>query len=352
MRPFFKFKMSAAKRANLSIYDEIGPWGVTAGAFRQGLDSVKDADEIDVEINSYGGDVFTGLSIYNMLKASGKKINVSVMGVAASAASLIAMAGDSRSMPKNSFMMIHNPWGVSVGNADEMRATADLLDKIGGSLHETYAKVTGMEDEPLRAMLAKDTWLTAEESLEHGFATVITDEIEAQASFPMDEAKLPDAVKAIYAMTKPKAKTQEELDAEAEQERLNAQNDLDLGMPVATAVHAAAIKAGLPEHADFLAVASESLEDGQTRVRLAAEVVALAKFAKRPDTEINALVRGGKSVAECRTSIMKAMADEDVHVNATPPVKKTPPAASVKPASDVFAARAAQREARKAKSTR
>ena len=368
MRPFFKFKMKAnqPKVAELSIYDEIGPWGVSAAGFRAGMDSVKDADTIDLEINSYGGDVFAGLSIYNMLMASGKKINVKVMGVAASAASLIMMAGSTRSMPKNTMVMVHNPWGVAIGNSAEMRETADLLDKIGVGLHETYAKVTGLGDDELKAMLAKDTWLSADESLEFGFATEVTDEIEAQASFDINAADIPAAAKAIYAAAKPKLnggdppveKTPEQIQQEADEaeaarveaERVAAQEAIDQGTDtVASAVHKLAINAGLKDHADFLAVASGSTEDGAARIKAAKEIVQIASFAKRPAAEINNMVRSGKSVAECRTEIMTAMASEDVHTSTVKPVvPQNSSGKGIKPAADVYAARAAARKARKA----
>ena len=371
MRPFFKFKMKATqpKVAQLSIYDEIGPWGVSAAGFRAGMDSVKDADTIELEINSYGGDVFAGLSIYNMLMASGKTINVKVMGVAASAASLIMMAGSTRSMPKNTMVMVHNPWGVAVGNSTEMRETADLLDKIGVGLHETYAKVTGLGDDELKAMLGKDTWLSADEALEHGFATEVTDEIEAQASFDINAADIPAAAKAIYAAaTKPPAKNeggdpppaktpeqiqQEADDAEAarvEAERVAAQAAIDAGeSTVAASVHQMAVKAGLKDHADYLAVACASTEDGVKRVKEAGEIVAVATFAKRPAAEIASLVRSGKSVAECRTAIMTSLAEEDVHTSTIKPAPQNSSGKGFKPSSDVFAARAAARQARVAK---
>lgn len=372
MRPFFKFKMKAnqPKVAQLSIYDEIGPWGVSAAGFRAGMDSVKDADTIELEINSYGGDVFAGLSIYNMLMASGKTINVKVMGVAASAASLIMMAGSSRSMPKNTMVMVHNPWGVAIGNSTEMRETADLLDKIGVGLHETYAKVTGLGDDELKAMLGKDTWLSADEALEHGFATEVTDEIEAQASFDINAADIPEAAKAIYAAARkpapkneggdpPPAKTPEQIQQEADEaeaarveaERAAAQAAIDAGeSTVAAAVHQMAVKAGLKDHADYLAVACASTEDGAKRVKEAGEIVAVATFAKRPAAEIASLVRSGKSVAECRTDIMTAMAEEDVHTSTIKPVvPQNSSAKGVKSSDDVFAARAARRQARVAK---
>ena len=108
MRPCFAFNAATDTEATLEIYDEIGFWGVQAKEFITQLKGVK-APVLNVEISSPGGDVFAGIAIYNALKASGKEIVVKVMGMAASAASLIAMAGDKIVMPKNSFMMIHNP---------------------------------------------------------------------------------------------------------------------------------------------------------------------------------------------------------------------------------------------------
>lgn len=377
MVPFYRFTMKAGapKVAVLTIYDEIGAWGVSAAGFRAGLESVKDADEIDLEINSYGGDVFAGIAIYNMLRASGKKINAKVMGIAASAASLILMAGDTRTIPENGMVMVHNPMALAMGNADEMRETADMLDQIGNGVRATYAKVTGMSDEDLAAMLAKDTWLSANESLEHGFVTEVTSSIEATASFDLEATTLPAAVKAIYASAKKPVlnggKTPEQIAAEAnsqagekqpvvtdppktdptEAERQQAAADLELGMPVATATHELAMKAGLTDHADYLAVAAASLDEGRTMVARAGEIVALAKFAKRPDAEIKALVRGGKTVAECRTAIMAAMAEEDVHTSTTKPapVVNASSQAGVKPAGDAYRKRADARQARRAK---
>lgn len=357
MRPCFNFRLSDTAKAasTLSIYDEIGFWGVQAADFRSQLGAVK-SDDIDVEINSPGGDVFAGVAIYNMLKLSGKKINVKVMGVAASAASLIAMAGDTIQMPKNTFMMVHNPWGVSMGNADDMRETADLLEKIGTSMLATYAAKTGLPDDALKEMLAVDTWMTADEALASGFATEVIDAIEAKAAFDMERADLPAHIKAVYASVKPPVeKTPEQIEEEervrAETERLAAEA-AKANSPDATAVHALAVKAGLTDHADFLAVAATSLKDGEQRVSTAKEIVALATFAKRPAAEISALVRGGKTVAEARTEIMKAMDAEDVHTSTTKPAPKPATMAGIKPPADAYAARAAAKQARKAKPTR
>jgi ATP-dependent Clp protease, protease subunit len=359
-RPCFRFNAATdSAPESLQILDEIGFWGVQAKDFKASLDGIK-GDTLDVEVNSPGGDVFAGLAIFNMLRNSGKTINMRVMGVAASAASLIAMAGDTIEMPSNTFMMVHNPWSVAMGNADDMREAADVLDKIGGSLLSTYCKRTGQSEDDMKAMLAKDTWLTADECLEKGFATKVTDPVSASASFDMERADLPAAVKAVFAMAQ---KTPEQIKAEAdtaaaaEVERLAKEKaDKDAADAVAAAAAAAAIKAaanpevaktiqdaaiaaGLPEHADHFAVACDTVEIANARIAAAKEITVLCGIAKRPD-DAKALIRGGKSVAEARAALLNAMASADVHVDTTKPVPTPNPAsAGMKNPKDVYASR-------------
>ncbi len=131
MRPCYTFiAASDNKPPVLSIFDEIGFWGVQAKDFLASLSATPGTD-LDVEISSPGGDMFAAVAMYNGLRASGKKITTRVMGVAASAASLVFMAGDNRVMPKNTHLMVHNPWTFAGGNAVELRETADFLDKTG-----------------------------------------------------------------------------------------------------------------------------------------------------------------------------------------------------------------------------
>lgn len=197
MRTWYNLKATDTK-ATISIFDAIGEYGVSAKNFLNDLRAVK-ASDVDVEINSPGGDVFAGIAIYNGMRQSGKKINVKIMGVAASAASLIAMAGDTIDMPENTFMMVHNPWSFAMGSAEDMRDTADMLDKIGSSLVATYAKRTGKSDEEIKALLDAETWMTAQEAVEAGFATTVSDAIAAKAEFDMD--RVPANVKAVLALS-------------------------------------------------------------------------------------------------------------------------------------------------------
>lgn len=170
---------AGAEEAELLVYGDIGAdsWKdeyVGAKAFAEALSSVK-GKHVTVRINSYGGDVFAGQAIYSMLKRHPGGCTTLVDGIAASAASIIAMAGDTVIMPENAMLMIHNPWCLAYGNAADFRKTADDMDKIGESLVAVYAAKTGKTGDEIRAMLDAETWLTAQEAVDMGFA----DEIEA-----------------------------------------------------------------------------------------------------------------------------------------------------------------------------
>jgi len=171
----------------LLLYGEIADstwWGdeVTPKAFWEDLQKLGDIKELRVFINSPGGDVFAGQAIYSMLRRHSATKLVYVDGLAASAASLVAMAGDRIVMPRNAMMMIHNPWTWAAGDANTLRAIADDLDKIRESLVAVYEDRTGLERERIIEMLDAETWLTAEEAVALGFATEIEDSKAVAAS--------------------------------------------------------------------------------------------------------------------------------------------------------------------------
>ena len=167
--------------AEISIHDEIGSWGVSAKDFLAQLHSIAAATPITLSIHSPGGEVFDGLAIYHALKARGN-VTVRIEGLAASMASVIAMAGTRIEMPRNAFLMIHNPSGIAMGDAADMRQLADLLDKIKSSLVAAYRDRTKKTDEDIMDMMDAETWLTGEEAVEHGFADATTDEVALSAS--------------------------------------------------------------------------------------------------------------------------------------------------------------------------
>lgn len=179
MSTWFDIKAKAEAEADVFLYDEIGGFGVNARDFISEI-RASGAKKINLRINSPGGSVFDGLAIYNFLKE--QDVTVQVDGLAASIASIIAMAGKEVRIASNGFLMIHNPWGGAMGDSDEMRQTADLLDKIRDSLVGTYAKKTGKDAETIKRWMDEETWFSAEEAKENGFVDTITDEVSFSAS--------------------------------------------------------------------------------------------------------------------------------------------------------------------------
>lgn len=311
MRPCFAFSNVQAadnKPAVLSIYDEIGFWGVQAKDFIKELGSVE-AKSLTVEINSPGGDVFAALAMYNALRASGKEIVTKVMGVAASAASLIFMSGDKRVMPKNTHLMIHNPWSFAMGNADELREQADALDKIGSSLTATYAARSGVAEDKLSEMLSKDTWISADEALADGFATEVVDEVKAQAKFDMARADLPEAVKAVFAQETESAPSEGDNSGESGDEPQTA---------FADQVQALAKAAGMEVFASGWALKHKEIKDVESRISVAREIKALCGVAKMGD-KADAFIKADKSLEDVRSALLDALAasDEASHVDTT-----------------------------------
>ena len=188
MNKFWKFenKVSSEGSSNLYLDGDIANetwWGdeVTPEAFRTELRQMK--GNLTVHINSPGGDVFAGVTIYNALKDYHKgKVTVKVDGLAASIASVVAMAGDEIIMSPGAMMMIHNPWSMGVGSSDELRKAADTLDKIKDAILPIYADRTGLDEDEVQALMDAETWMSAEKAVELGFADVVQKATKAKES--------------------------------------------------------------------------------------------------------------------------------------------------------------------------
>ena len=173
--------------AEVYIYGNIGDrWdenGVVAADFVREVAAL-DVEAITLRINSYGGSVPDGLAIYNALKRHKAPVAVHVDGVAISCAGYIAMAGDTVTMAKNSQLMIHAPWGYAIGNATELREQADVMDRYAKAMASAYADKSGKSYEDALALLTdgKDHWFLADEALAEGFADVVGEASDAQAS--------------------------------------------------------------------------------------------------------------------------------------------------------------------------
>lgn len=162
-------RRAASNGTELLVYEEIGFWGITADQFRRDLDAAPDG-ELHVRINSPGGSVFDGVAIYNALVERGDVVT-HIDGLAASIASVIALAGEQRQISQGARIMIHEPWSIVLGNADDMRKEADVLDGINDDIAGIYAGVTGIEVPDLLAAMKAETWYSAQEAVDEGFAT-------------------------------------------------------------------------------------------------------------------------------------------------------------------------------------
>ena len=180
LQPKSPLAMDGQNRPALLIYDVIDPWwGVSAEMVKTSLLSIQDATDIDVYINSPGGDVFEATAIYSSLISHPANIHVHIDGVAASAATRVVMAGDTIEIAESGMYMIHYAWTISLGNATEMRKTADMLDKIDNTIVNDYVNNASADEKQIRAWMEAETWFTADEAVENGFANSI---IQRQSS--------------------------------------------------------------------------------------------------------------------------------------------------------------------------
>lgn len=199
IKPWYRILNAAAspRVADVHVDDFIGGWGddflgnedaLTAKSFLEDLAAIPDSVKtIRLHVNSPGGDVFAAVNIANALReqrlSKQRTIEVTVEGLAASAASVVIMAGNSITMADNALLMVHNPYSLSMGNASELRKTAERLDKIRDSIIATYRWQSPLSEDKIAAMMDATTWMDADEAIENGFATKKIKGLKAAASF-------------------------------------------------------------------------------------------------------------------------------------------------------------------------
>ena len=199
---FRHFEVRTAKEGanpTISIFDYIGDDGEGGGVsdkrIAAALRSIGDRD-VDVEINSPGGNYFQGVAIYNLLRRHPKAVNVQILGIAASAASVIAMAGDTIAIAHNAEIMIHEASGIFIGTKSEMAVAVETLQHVDDAMVATYAARSGRPAEEFAAMIAgKDVYFRGQEAIDAGLADLIMERdaqmpVYAAAEFPTDKASL------------------------------------------------------------------------------------------------------------------------------------------------------------------
>lgn len=175
------FAKSRGKIGELYLYDEINTFfGISPAAVTEALKSLGKVDDLHVYVDSPGGNVFAGITIHNLLKRFEARKVVFVDGIAASIASYIAMAGDEIRIASNGRIMIHDAWGVVAGNARELRDVADKLDSVTGTIRDAYVAKTGKPEAEVKALMEAETWMTAEQATELGFADSIEEMVSSK----------------------------------------------------------------------------------------------------------------------------------------------------------------------------
>jgi ATP-dependent Clp endopeptidase proteolytic subunit ClpP len=178
---FYALEKTADNETTVTLYDEIGAFGAGSKEFLSDLGKLS-GQHIHLRINSPGGSVIEGTAIYNALRRHEGGLTVHIDAMAASMASVIAMAGAPVFMADNALLMIHNPWTVSMGESKDLRKEADLLDKLKVNLRNAYVRKTGMDAEEIAQMMDEETWLDAVEAVALGFADAIEEGVAAAAT--------------------------------------------------------------------------------------------------------------------------------------------------------------------------
>jgi ATP-dependent protease ClpP protease subunit len=196
----YRVRMAGSKAGEILLYDDIGGGGFFGGGIsaKQFADDLKDLGKIDtlnLRVNSPGGDVFEGLAIYNTIARHPAHVIADIDGMALSIASIIIMAADEINMADNAMLMIHDPFTVAAGTADDFREKADLMDQVKGNLVKVYADRTKNTEAEISDWMSEETWMTAKEAKSLGFAHNVTESLQLAARF--DLSRFRNAPKAL-----------------------------------------------------------------------------------------------------------------------------------------------------------
>ena len=282
------------KAAEILIYDMIGrDWwtgeGVDAKSFHEDLKALGDVETITLRVNSPGGDVMDGVTIFNLLDQHPARVVAQIDGIAASAASLIVMAADEIVMPDNSFMLIHEPRSWAMGTAQDMEAVAADLSRMTETFAATYAKRSGKLDaDAVKALMKEDRLMTASEAQESGFADRVAEPVKMAASF--DPKRLPkmlrDKIAPAIAMERAESAPQVEQPAAPQ--------------PPQPA----------PDAESNVVALDSARKEGREAGRVeATEIAELCALAGAPE-KTREMIQSGKSMAQIRKLLVDMKADQ------------------------------------------
>jgi ATP-dependent Clp endopeptidase proteolytic subunit ClpP len=321
MRRWYEIKAAADESAaEIFIFDEIGFFGLTARDFIEELKPLAGRDLV-VRINSPGGAVFDGLAIHNALARHTGEVTVTVEGIAASIASVIAMAGDQVIMPANTLMMIHDPSGVVVGTAEDMEKMAGALGKIKAALVSAYTAKSGLARERVESIMAEETWLNADEAVELGFADEVIAAMDIAATFDLSRyGKVPGA--SLGRATSPPTSTETPSMSKPKEPTAAAPAPQPAAVPAAAPAPA---PTPVADHSD-----DEHRAEGATAERSRIKAI-LELPAKPADAEVvQAGIDNGESVDQVARKLLdRRAAREDAQHQAALKADQADPAAGV-----------------------
>ena len=198
MKKWFEMKAMSETEAEVSIFDEIGGWGISARDFEENLKALGAFQKLTINISSPGGSCVEGNHIYNILAAVKAEKTAKILGYACSMASVIAMAADKIIMPDNTFLMIHNPWMSSGGDAEQLRKDADLLDKVKAGILAAYTRRSSKTEAEISALMDAETWLSASEAAEVFNSVEVVESLQVAAMVKPGDFKSIPAAAAIW----------------------------------------------------------------------------------------------------------------------------------------------------------
>jgi ATP-dependent Clp endopeptidase proteolytic subunit ClpP len=332
LKRWYDFR-AQARGAEIVIYDEIGAFGIPAKAFLDELKALGPIAELTLRINSPGGSVFDGVAIYNALKRHDAAITVWIDGIAASIASMIAMAGDEVVMPENAMLMLHDPSGLVMGTASDMRAMAEALDRMKAGMVAAYRDKSGRDSPEIEAVMADETWLSAEEAVALGLADRVEAPVRMAAQFDLSRFRnTPPQLAALAAVptsqeddmsdSKKASPRQPGLDASATSQAAPPETRPD-DRAVSSASQPAVVaepepaagptrQAEPPPQATAQVIDLDAVRADERRATLAyvAEVHELCALAGRGDLAAS-FVAKATPVAQVRRALLEARADDD-----------------------------------------
>ncbi len=313
------------------VIDPSDPSGIRAIDVIDSLTEIADAPFVLARINSPGGSVIEGLAIYNALRGCGKPVTVQVDGVAASAASIVAMAGDKIVMAENATIMVHDPWALAMGTSDALRKSADEIDRLKAIMIGIYAGRTGLDPDEVTALMSAETFMSAGDAIDRGFADEVMQELKVAACATLDPSTMAHLLLA-KSTVRAKAPITAAPPAKPKEKAMttSAESGVPGGKKPAVAVH---VHTGAPpvpvvtEAApDLLAIRAEATKNERERVHGISHAIRAAKLDAAFGDE---MIRAGTPLTEVHAKIIDKWAEVQAARSDNPPGGERPSGAEV-----------------------